>query len=148
VRFSKSSWILAVLASMAFAFCHVIAFAALAKRSVSGAPMLQAISTAFAESTRYAGRTLFLALPIVALCLLVKALAQRADRWRLLLFFCVFYGALAGLHWRGFAGAERALAEKQWTAAALSIGLLPFISAPVVAAACLAAWLMVRQPRR
>jgi hypothetical protein len=41
---------------------------------------------------------------------------------------------LAALYCYGYFGSQHALLEKAWTAASLSIGLLPFFSVPVIAA--------------
>jgi hypothetical protein len=92
--------------------------------------------------------TLILFAPFAGLGLISAAVADKAGRGRGLALFGVFGLVLAALYFHGFAGAERAMLAHRWTAAALSVGFLPFVAVPLLLVALFAgAWLTSRRNR-
>jgi biotin transporter BioY len=87
--------------------------------------------------------------PFVAVAF-VCALVERQARTRsVLLIFTVAMLTLLYFYFQGHQAAERAALQKMWTAATLSVGLLPFfIGVPVVLAAMGAGALAAKFDRR
>jgi hypothetical protein len=86
--------------------------------------------------------TVLLYAPFVALALMADAVERKASRIRAVLFFGFFACVFGWLYLRGYWSAEIALAQGHWTAASLSVGLLPFKSVPVLAVAGVSALLI------
>jgi biotin transporter BioY len=93
--------------------------------------------------------TIVLLAPFVAVAL-VCAFAEKHARTRsVLVIFALATLTLLYFYFQGYQAAERAMLQKMWTAAALSIGLLPFfIGVPVVLAAIGAGALAAKFDRR
>ena len=106
-----------------------------ARTSIAG----QSFDAALKEHLYWAGvqfvGTMLLLAPFVAVAF-VCALAEKHARTRsVLLIFAAAMLTLLYFYFQGHQAAERAMLQKMWTAAALSIGLLPFfIGVPVVLA--------------
>ena len=66
--------------------------------------------------------------PFVFLVFGAPHFALGGSRARQLLMVGVGLVALTAFYFNGFVGAEHALRARKWTAAALSVGLLPFMS--------------------
>lgn len=102
----------------------------------------ESFGAAVSESVYYAIvqpiGTVMLAAPFLVAGLLSAAVARRADLVQARLFFVVVVALLGWIYFFGYWGAQQALLEKKWTAASLSIGLLPFISIPVILIAAIA----------
>jgi hypothetical protein len=81
--------------------------------------------------------TAMLAAPFLVAGLLSAAVARRANLAQASLFFVVVVAILGWIYFLGHWGAQQALLQKKWTAASLSIGLLPFISIPVILVAAI-----------
>lgn len=79
--------------------------------------------------------TLLLLAPFVAVAFVCSRMAKQARTRSVALIFAVAMLTLLYFYFQGHQAAERAVLEKMWTAAILSIGLLPFfIGVPVVLA--------------
>jgi hypothetical protein len=114
----------------------------------------QQFEAALQESLYYLGvglvGTILLLAPFFTVAF-ICALAEKYGRTRSIsIIFAVATAALIYFYFQGNFGAQEALKEKHWTAAALSVGLLPFfIGVPVAlvtaAAAALAAKLDSRR---
>jgi hypothetical protein len=83
--------------------------------------------------------------PFAALALMAASVEKKTSRLRGAAFFGFFVCVLGMLYFRGLWYAEIAMMERKWTAASLTIGLLPFQSVPVLAIAGLVA-LLIRKP--
>ena len=80
--------------------------------------------------------TLLLLAPFVAVAFVCAYVEKRARRRGVLLIFTTAMLTLLYFYFQGHQAAQRAMLAKMWTAATLSIGLLPFlIGVPVVLAA-------------
>ena len=116
---------------------------------VNGGPA----SVAASEHLRFAaeqpvGSAMLLA-PFLLLALICAVVARRSTMVRATMLFGVAAAALLILYYLGYDGAQRALRDEQWTAAALSVGLLPFLAVPLVVLAAIAGIVLVRAgPRR
>jgi hypothetical protein len=86
--------------------------------------------------------SLLLAWPFAALGYLAFCLSQRTDDLKAFLFFTGFWLVLAGMYGVDFVSAQQAMKAAAWTAATLSIGLLPFLSIPVLVVALIASRLI------
>lgn len=121
----------------------------IARTTIAG----EAFPVAFREHLYWAGvqfvGTILLFAPF-AIVAFVCACAERSARTRSVsLIFAIAMLALLYFYFQGHQDAQRAMLEKMWTAAALSIGLLPFfVGGPVVLAVIGAAALAARLDRR
>jgi hypothetical protein len=105
----------------------------IARTTIAGEPF----DVALGEHLYYAGvqfvGTLLLLAPFVAVAFLCNRAEKRARTCGVVFIFVVAMLTLLYFYFDAYQGAERALLAEKWTAAALSIGLLPFfIGAPVV----------------
>jgi hypothetical protein len=120
-----------------------------ARTSIAGQPLAAALREHFYwAGVQFIGTMLLLA-PFVAVAF-VCALAEKRARTRsVLLIFTAAMLTLLYFYFQGHQAAERAMLQKMWTAATLSVGLLPFfIGIPVVLAAIGAGALAAKFDRR
>jgi hypothetical protein len=117
----------------------------IARTSIGGEPL----GVALREHLYYAGvqvvGTIFLLAPFIG----VAFVCSRAEKWTNSRSVCAIFAvgtfALLYFYFQGYQAAQHALLEEHWTAAALSIGMLPFfIGVPVVFAAWGAATLAAK----
>ena len=74
---------------------------------------------------------------------------KRAKTRSVATIFCISMLVLGYFYFGGFQAAQHALLEKKWTAAALSVGLLPFfIGIPMLALVAIAAAVVARTDRQ
>jgi hypothetical protein len=92
--------------------------------------------------------TLMLAAPFLVAGLLSVAVLRRADLVKASLFFVVVVAILDWFYFLGYWNAQHAILERKWTAASLSIGLLPFISIPVIIIAAIAVMVIAWNHKR
>ena len=120
-----------------------------ARTSIAGQPFVAALQEHFYWAGVQLVSTMLLLAPFVAVAL-VCAFAERRARTRsVVLIFAAAMLTLLYFYFQGHQAAERAMLEKLWTAATLSIGLLPFfIGIPVVLAALVAGALAAKFDRR
>lgn len=121
----------------------------IARTSIAG----EAYGPAVRDHLYYAGTqpigTLLLLAPFVAVAFISAHAERRASIRSVAILFAVSMGALLYFYVQGYLGAQQALAEKKWTAAALSIGLLPFfVGIPVILVSIGASAIAVRWDRR
>lgn len=106
-----------------------------AKTAISGEPFMVALREHFYWFGRQFVLTMFLLAPFVAAAM-TCGFAERHARPRCIV--PIFFFAMAALlyyYFEGYQAAERAMLQQMWTAASLSVGLLPFfIGIPVVLA--------------
>ena len=88
---------------------------------------------------------LFLFSPFALLGWMTAALAVRRSLGLALLWFGVGAAILGLMYFWGFIEAEQALQDQKWTASALSVGLLPFRSVPVLVVIWIACMLSGRK---
>lgn len=113
----------------------------------------EAFTLAMTEHLRWASMTivglLFLFAPFAVTALICSSLNKRARTRSAVLVFSVALATLVYFYFGGFQAAQRAVLERKWTAAALSVGLLPFfIGIPLVTAVGVAALIVARVDRR
>jgi hypothetical protein len=106
-----------------------------AKVAVAGAD----VGTAASRATEHPIGIAILALPFVGAGVLASEVAVRTSTGKAITFLALLSGVLLWLYYRGHINAEHALAQQKWTAASLEIGLLPFMSVPVLIVAALLA---------
>ena len=85
---------------------------------------------------------LLLYAPFVVLALMAASLEQNCSRSWAVVFFAVFVCVLGGLDFLGFRDADLALAQRKWTAAALSLGFPVLARVPVLVVAGVVAFLI------
>lgn len=124
----------------------VVAFAAAtwgadiaARMAVGGEGFGEAASEHLYFATARPLTTLCLFAPFALLALVCAAVEDKSSRRRGVMVFGAFGLVMIGLYFRGYAGAQHALSEAKWTAAALSIGFLPLAAIPVLLAAVIVA---------
>ncbi|MES2938513.1 MAG: hypothetical protein V4864_12585 [Pseudomonadota bacterium] len=88
---------------------------------------------------------LMLVAPFLLLAWMAASLAKARTFESGLILFGIAALALTALYVLGHVAAEQAVNSRQWTAAALSVGLLPFQSIPVLVLALLARLLLGRK---
>jgi len=120
-----------------------------ARTSIAGEPL----AVALREHLHYAEvqfvGTIFLLAPFVAVAFVCSRAEQRARRSSVAVIFAVAMFALLYFYFRGHQDAQRALLAEEWTAAGLSVGLLPFfVGVPVVVTAWGAAALAAKFSKR
>lgn len=113
----------------------------------------QSFAAALDEHLHWVGEelvgTMLLLAPFVAVAVVCASAEKRARTRSVLPIFAVAMLTLLYFYFEGHQAAERAMLQKMWTAAALSIGLLPiFIGVPVVLAALGAGALAAKFDRR
>jgi hypothetical protein len=117
------------LACLAF-IVSTIVFGALAKVIVAGDTIEHALSEHLHYMTIVG--SLVLLSPFLALAGIgVGFRNKRGAKFGFVAFFAGLI-PLMGLYWFGYIGSEEALLNRKWTAAALSVGLLPFQSVVVL----------------
>ncbi len=81
---------------------------------------------------------------------LICGMANRQAKTRsVAIIFSISIAILTYFYFTGFQAAQRAVLEMKWTAAALSVGLLPFfIGVPVLVTVAIAAGITARVDRR
>ena len=121
----------------------------ISRTAIAGEPF----AVALRHHLYYAGvqfvGTMFLLAPFVAVAFVCSRAEKQARSRSVSLIFAVAMLTLLYFYFQGHQGALHALLEKKWTAAALSIGLLPFfIGVPVVFASWGAVALAAKFDRR
>lgn len=102
----------------------------------------------YRAAVQFVGTILLLA-PFVAVAWICARVEKQARSRSVFPIFAAAMLALLYFYFQGHLGAQHALLQKRWTAAALSIGLLPFFfGIPVVLAAIGAGALAIRFDRR
>lgn len=114
----------------------------IASMSIAGQPFAAALHQAlYWDRVEFVG-TIFLLVPFVAVAFVCALVEKRARNRSALLIFAVAMIALLYFYFRGYQAAEHAALQKLWTAAAVSIGFLPFgIGLAVVLAVIVFGWL-------
>jgi len=104
-----------------------------ARISIARQPFAAALHEHFYwAGVQFVGTMLLLA-PFVAVAIVCALLERKARTRSILLIFAVAMLTLLYFYFEGHQAAERAALQRMWTAATLSVGLLPFfIGFPVV----------------
>jgi hypothetical protein len=96
-----------------------------ARMSIASASLSYATS-AYLEYPRIV-RSIILFVPFALVAAICAWLEKRVNLWGCLLIFLIAIGTLCFFYANGFWDAQLALSRRRWTAASLSVGLLPFI---------------------
>jgi len=86
-----------------------------------------------------------IASPFIAAELLLVEVARYSNRIVAAVLFAFVLFALVSLYYAGYAASQEAMLRHKWTAAELSIGLLPMYSLPILAVAVLAGEIIRRR---
>jgi hypothetical protein len=110
----------------------IVAAGAYAKASVAREPFLSATVSAVRDLASQPVGTLLLLAPVALFGFAVarSAPGDLLRAWWFIMAFCLL--PVVGLYMNGFGGAEQALRQGKWTAATLSVGLLPFAASLAV----------------
>lgn len=131
----------------AYILCAVAVFVA----AVSGSDLIARVTItgntfgeAVAEHFQWALLTpvgiLFLFIPFIGAAFICAAANKRGRARSVVTLFCIAMAALLYFYIGGFQASQQALLSQHWTAAALSIGLLPFfVGLPVLFVTAIAA---------
>jgi hypothetical protein len=128
VNVLRSAWLRRAAAGTAVGFCVTALAATFAKVHVLGTPLLPAAAEAGRDLLSEPLGIAFLAVPFATLAALAPMFAlgrPSPGRWAVI---GVGVLSLTLFYFKGFIGSELALEQRKWTAAALSVGLMPFIS--------------------
>ena len=105
----------------------------IARTSVGGQPFAAALREHLHWAAVQFVGTLLLLAPFIAVAFVCARTEKQARDRSVALIFTVAMLALLYFYFQGYQASERAMLDKMWTAATLSIGLLPFfIGVPVV----------------
>jgi hypothetical protein len=127
---------------------YTLGFEIAARMAVAGESLSLAVSGSGHYMAAQPIGTLMLLAPFVAMAVLSAEVARASNRASAAVFFSALAAALGWLYFSGHWDAQLALAQRKWTAAALSVGLLPFLSVPVLFIAAIAAGLIAWRFRR
>jgi heme/copper-type cytochrome/quinol oxidase subunit 3 len=107
-----------------------------ARTSIGGQPFAAALHEhLYWAAVELVGTALLLA-PFIAVAFVCARIEKQARDRSVALIFTAAMLALLYFYFQGYQASERAMLQKMWTAATLSVGLLPFfIGVPVVLAA-------------
>ena len=111
------------------------------------------LDVAIGEHLHWASLTIvgvvFLFAPFGGVALICGAANRRAKTRSAVALFVVAMAMLAHFYFGGFQASQQAMLDKKWTAAALSIGLLPFfVGLPLLGIAAIVAAILARDDRR
>lgn len=120
-----------------------------ARMAIAGNPL----GVAIAEHLHWASLTIvgivFLFAPFVGVALICGAANKRAKTRSAVALFLVAMAVLAYFYFGGFQASQQAMLDRRWTAAALSIGLLPFfVGLPLLGVAAIMAAVLARADRQ
>lgn len=121
----------------------------IARMTIAGEPL----DVALAEHLHWAllgmAGIVFLFAPFVGVAFICGFANRRTKTRSAVTLFVVALTVLAYFYFGGFQASQQAVLDRKWTAAALSIGLLPFfIGLPLLAVAAIAAAVLVLIDRR
>jgi hypothetical protein len=121
----------------------------IARMTIAGNPL----GVALAEHLHWASLTVagiaFLFVPFVGVAFICGSANRRTKTRSAVALFVVALAVLAYFYYGGFQASQHAMLDKKWTAAALSIGLLPFfIGLPLLGVVAIAAAVLVLIDRR
>jgi hypothetical protein len=110
-------------------------------------------SNAVGEHLRWASLTIVgvvvLFVPFGGAALICRAANKRAKTRSAISLFLVALAALGYFYFGGFQASQHAMLDERWTAATLSIGLLPFfVGLPLLGVVAIAAVVIARVDRR
>lgn len=112
----------------------------------------ETLSKAFREHYYWAGvqfiGTLMLLAPFGFLAVIASWVQERTNTWKAVALFAVPTAYLVYSYFRGYRASQLAMLDERWTAAALSVGFLPFAAAAVVLVTWLVALILVRLVRK
>ena len=132
------------------ALCFVIStlgFDVGARIAVSRQAPFSAMSQSLHYMTVEPLGTFLLLAPFVAIVGLSVWVARASSGAIAAGFFCLFMLVIGWLYFVGHWESQEAMQRRHWTAAALSMGLLPFMSIPVVLVAAVAGGVIMRMRR-
>jgi hypothetical protein len=138
-------WFLAV-AAIAFVFATTDSDV-FARVTIGGETISKAASDHFYwAGVQFIG-TLMLLAPFGFLAVIASWVQERTSSWKAVILFTVPIGYLMYSYFSGYQASQVAMLDERWTAAALSIGFLPFAAAPIVLVTWLAGFIIVRLKR-
>ena len=109
-------------------------------------------SHAVGEHLHWASLTIagvmFLFMPFGGAALICRAANKRAKTRSAIVLFVVALASLGYFYFSGFQASQQAMLDQKWTAATLSIGLLPFFGVPLLGVVVIAAAVIARADRR
>ena len=140
----RAYMVLVLVASIAF-IVSTVGFGTLAKVTVADDSLRHALS----ERVHYMNAVELLSLLAPFLTLAVIAAVFVRARGVKFGFAVFWFGAalLGALYFIGYTSSEQAMLNHKWTAAALSVGFLPFQSVPVLAVVLIGALVAARRRR-
>ena len=136
---------------IATALCFIAAtngFDILARTRISQQPFAKAAAESFYYTAIQPIGILLLLAPFIALAWLSVLVEQEANAVAAWFLFVATVSALGWVYFGGYHGAQQAVLEGKRTAAALSVGMLPFTSVPVLLLAALMAVIIILKWRR
>ena len=116
----------------------------LARVQIRGQSFTEALSESFHYALVQLSGTLLSFVPFAAIAWICASLAKFRRPWAISLMTACFV-AFAFLYYRGCMDAQEYLLQHSWTAAALAVGLIPFMSVPIVLLAFLVRFVLVRK---
>jgi heme/copper-type cytochrome/quinol oxidase subunit 3 len=121
----------------------------IARISLAGQPFVAALREHFYWARVELVGTLLLLSPFVAVAGVCALVERRARPRSVVVIFALAMVALLCFYFQGYRAAERAELDHMWTAASLSVGLLPFaVGLPVVLAVIVFGWLAAQLDMR
>lgn len=130
--------------------CFIVAtagFDVLARMAVAREPLRTATAEAFGYMFTQPVGTLMLLAPFIGAAALSAEVARTSTMATAWVLFGLVTGVLGWLYFSGHWEAQVALQQRKWTAASLSVGMLPFLSIPVLLLAAIGAGVVAWRAR-
>ncbi len=119
----------------------------IARMTIAGNPLSIALTEHL--NSLWIGGILFLSAPFVGVAFICGAANKWAKTRSVVALFFTAMAVLAYFYFGGFQASQQALLDSKWTAAALSIGLLPFfIGLPLLGVTAIVAAILAHVDRR
>ena len=132
-----------ILAFLVFLFSTTFADV-FARINIGGEAFGAALSESlYWSAVQWIGTAMLFA-PFVVVAMLAASVARKARLVFGVLFLALFLAILFSMFFAGHQASQAYMIEKMWTAATLSVGLLPFRSVPLIAIGFLLRWLIIQ----
>jgi hypothetical protein len=134
--------------SIASFIAATFGFDVIARTTVGNETLHYAMSAHLAFALGSPVETAMLIAPFITLAFICAGVAWKIRLRNALIIFILFDLILLYLYFSTYQGYQQALLEHAWTAASLSMGLLPFLTIPVLIVAVIASLIAIKINRR
>ncbi len=130
--------------SLLAALVSILLFDVVARMMVRAETFSNAINDSVYYSVTQPIGTIMLLFPFLFVGWISAVVSKDAQQWKGWCYFICGVGVLFYLYFAGQMNASYYIEQKQWTASALSVGLLPFYSIPALICAFSIGWISTK----